>query len=182
MTGLRCGGVSVLMGNKTRTLTLSGVFSAFAFVSLYIASIFPMGQVGLVAFASLFVAAAVIDIGRTPGVCVFVVSSALGMLLIPNRAALILYVAFFGYYPVLKSIIEQINKAVLEWALKLLAFNVALSVIWILFRGFIFDIELNWFGIVILFISGSAAFVVFDYGFSKVASLYIYRVSKFTRK
>ena len=161
---------------------MSALFSTLAFVSLYIASIWPTGQVGFAASASLFVAAAVIETGRVSGICVFIISSALSLLLSPNRAAPLLYIAFFGYYPVIKSFIEQSKRVVLEWVLKLLVFNASLTVIWFLLRGFILDIELNQLGIVILYIGGSVLFAVFDYGFTKVVNLYINRISKFTGK
>jgi hypothetical protein len=169
------------MGKKTRALCLAALFTALSVAILYFASIWPTGQLGFAAAASLFVAAAVIEIGLGPGLYVYIAGSALCMLLLPNRAAPLLFVSFFGYYPVVKSVIERIRGAVVQWALKLIVFNIALSVIWFLLRGIIFnfgDIELN---AIFIYIGGNVVFAVFDYGFSKVLWLYINRVSRFTR-
>jgi len=170
------------MGKKTRKITLPALFSAITVVILYFASIWPTGQVGLVAVASLFAAAAVIETGLVSGVYVYAVSSALGMLLIPNRVAALIYILFFGYYPIVKSLVERIRGTALQWILKLLVFNVSLAAVWFLFREIVFDFGDSAPGVVIVFLGGSAVFAMFDYGFTKVIWLYINRISKYTHK
>jgi len=168
------------MNKKTRRLTLSAIFAALTVISLYIASVWPTGLFGLVAFASLFGAATVVEAGIIPGLYVYIVSSILGMLLVPNKAAPLLYIFFFGYYPVVKSLIERIDAAILQWALKLLVFNVSLTVIWFFFKGLIFNFGDNPPDLIILYLGGSAVFALFDYGYTKVIWLYINRIAKFT--
>ena len=170
------------MGKKTRTMTLAAVFSAMTVVSLYVASVWPTGQLGLVAFASLFAAAAVIEAGLANGVSVFIISSTLGMLILPNRSAPMLYVLFFGYYPVLKSLFERSRHRVVEWVLKLLVFNAALTMVWFLLREIIFDFGENVPNALFIYVGGSLVFVIFDYGFTKLVWLYLSRISRFMRK
>jgi len=167
------------MSKKTRVITLSALFSALAVISLSIASVWPTGQLGLVAVSSLFTAAAVIEAGIAPGIYVFIVSSALGMLILPNKAAPLLYLLFFGYYPVIKSLIERNANKLIQWALKLLVFNAALTAIWFLFRELIIGFATITPGAAILYPGGNIVFVLFDYGYSKVVWFYINRVSKF---
>ena len=159
-------------------MALSALFSALTVIILYFASIWPTGQIGLVAAASMFAAAAVIETGLLSGVYVFVVSSALGMLVIPDRAAPLLYILFFGYYPVIKSLIERIGWIAVQWILKLLAFNAALTVIWFLVRELVFDFGEGVPGMIIIYLAGNAVFTLFDYGFTKVIWFYIYRVKR----
>ena len=166
------------MQKKTRTLTLSALFSALTVVSLYIATVWPTGQLGLVAFSSIFAAAAVIESGLVSGVYVYILGSALGMLMFPGRAAPLLYILFFGYYPVVKSLIERVRGTHLQWVLKLLVFNLSLSVIWFLLRELVFDFGDNTPNAILLYLVGSIVFVLFDHGFTKVIWLYISRVSK----
>jgi len=169
------------MNKKTRAMTLSALFAALSVVLLYIASIWPTGQAGLVAVAALFVAAAVIENGVGSGISVFVVSSVLGMLVVPNRAAPILYIVFFGYYPVLKSLIEHIKSTVLQWVFKLLVFNAALSVVWFLLKELVINDTESLPGAFLLYLGGNIVFIIFDYGFSKLIRFYIDRISTFTR-
>ena len=176
------------MGNKTRKLTLSALFSALTVVSLYLSSIWPTGQLGFAAVASLFAAGAVIEAGIASGVSVFVVSSAIGFLILPNRNALLLYVIFFGYYPIVKSLIERMRGNLISWVLKLLVFNAALYAIWFFMRGLltvIFGGSLGGelFGMrfsedFVFIAGGNLAFLVFDFGLTKLIWFYIQRVSK----
>ena len=169
------------MGRKTRVITLSALFSAFTVIMLYIAAIWPTGQAGIVAAASLFTVAAVIETGLLSGIYVYIVSSGLGLLLFPGRASVLLYVLFFGFYPIVKSLIERHGGRVLHWVFKLLVFNAALSVIWIFLRELVFnfgDIP----GAPLVFIGGSIVFLLFDYGLTKLIWLYIYRISIVIKK
>jgi len=169
------------MNRKTRVLTLSALFSALTVVTLYFASVWPTGQLGLTAAASLFTAAAITEAGISSGVYVFVIGSALGMLILPNKTSPLLYVLFFGYYPVLKSLIERIGNVLLQWALKLVVFNAALTIIWFLLRELIFNSEIS-APAAIMYPVGNAVFVLFDYGYSKLIWFYINRVSKIRKQ
>ena len=165
------------MGKKTRSLTLSALFAALIVISLYIASIWPSGQLGIVAFSSIFIAAAVVEGGLGSSLYVYVVSSALCMLLTPDKTAPLLFILFFGYYPIVKCLIERLRRKVYQWILKLLVFNAALTVIWIFLRGLLFSFAGSLPGAAFIFVGGNIIFALFDYGFSKVIWLYIERIS-----
>ena len=164
------------MNKKTRALTLSALFTALCVISLYSASVSPTGQLGFAAFASLFVAGAVIESGLSYGIYVYVAGSALSMLLFPGRTAPLLFILFFGYYPVIKSLIERIKLISVQWALKLLVFNVSLTVIYFILKVLMFDITDSTISVVVLYIGGSALFALFDYGYTKVIRFYSARI------
>ena len=166
------------MNDKTRALTVSALFTALCLVSLYFASVWPTGQLGFAAVASLFVAAAVFEAGYVYGLFVYVAGSALGLLLLPTRAAPLLFVLFFGFYPVVKKFVESLRNKILQWVLKLLVFNAALTVIWVFLRALFFAFIDSALSIVVLYISGNIVFALFDYGFSKVICFYMDRVHR----
>lgn len=163
-------------------LTLGALFSALSVTILYFASIWPTGRFGLVAVASLFTVAAVIETGILSGVYVYIVCSALGMLLIPNRTAVFLYILFFGYYPVVKSLAEQIRATGLQFLLKLVVFNASFSVIWLFVIGLITGYAGGAPNILLVFICVNIAFAIFDFGLSKLIWFYINRISIHIRK
>ena len=165
------------MSRKTRVITLSALFAALSVISLYVASIWPTGRFGLVAFSSLFVAAAVCETGLVSGLYVFIITSALGMLILPDKSAPLLYTLFFGYYPVVKSLVERIRSRVAQWILKLLVFNASLLVIWFFFRTLVFGVDFETVTVLLVYIGCNIIFVIFDYGFSKVIGFYLDRIS-----
>ena len=63
------------MDKNTKKITISAVLSALVIVLLFIAGIFPTGQLGIIAVSSLFVVAAVIEIGLGAAIFVFAVST-----------------------------------------------------------------------------------------------------------
>ena len=170
------------MSKKTRSITLSALFAALTLVSLFFASLWPSGELGLAAFSSIFVAAAIIEQGAAAGVFVFIGGAVLGLVLFPGFPAPLYYASFFGYYPIIKSLIERVKFIPLQWVLKLAVFNAALVVMYYLLKNLVFDVGGYSPGFLIICPAGSAVFVLFDYGFTKVIRLYEYRIhGKFGR-
>lgn len=164
------------MGRRTRVITLSALFSALAVISLFFAALWPSGELALAAFASMFVAAAIIEEGVAAGLYVFVCSAALGLILFPAMPSPLFYAAFFGYYPILKCLVERLRQKPLQWILKLVFLNAALAAMFFFMKSIVFDFGDYSPGISIVCVVGSAIFILFDYGFSKAIRLYKYRV------
>jgi predicted membrane protein len=129
------------MSKKTRRITLAAVFTALTLIFLYLANILPAVRLGFTAAASLFAVAAVIETGIVSALFVFVGSSVIGALLLPDKTAVITYVLFFGYYPVIKSLAEKSRSRLLNWTLKFAVFEASFTLIWFLFRNLIFDVK-----------------------------------------
>ena len=170
------------MNKKTRNLSLSALFTAFAVISLYIASIWPTGQLGLTAVASLFVTAAIIESGISYGIYVYIVSSAISMLIVPNRLTPVLFILFFGYYPVIKSLIEKLKYKILQILTKLLVFNISFIIIYYLFSELIIAFIRFDLNVFIIFLIGNIIFLLFDYGYTKLIWFYINRISNLIKK
>ena len=150
--------------------------TALAVVFLYLAAILPTGRYGLVAAASLFGVAAVIETGLSGGVFVYLGASLLGFLLVPDKLDLMLFVLFFGYYPVLKSLAERMENRVLSWGVKLAVMNAALTVIRVFFASLIFDYAAMAGSTALVYLFVNIVFVIFDIGVSKVIAYYMYRI------
>jgi hypothetical protein len=169
------------VGKKTRALTLASVLAALTVVFLYTASVLPTGQLGAVAAASLFTAAAVIETGTGPALCVFAVSCTLGALLLPDKLPVLVYALFFGHYPIIKCFAERKKRAVLRWIAKLATFYAALAVI--LFFAFDSEVFMTYLrypetiNILIVVLAGGAVFVLYDIGLTKLIGMYIQRVA-----
>ena len=108
----------------------------------------------------------------------YIASSAL-IFITGETEAKILYILFLGYYPILKSLIEKINKQAVEWILKLICFNIAaVAFYYVSSRLFAvsFDDFGEWgkYGALIFLAICNVVFVLYDIGISRVASYYIY--------
>lgn len=166
------------MDKRTRKVTLSAALAALTVLFLYLASVFPTGQLAIIAVASLFTVAAVIEAGIRTAIIVFAGCSLLGFVIVPDKPLLLLYVLFFGYYPIIKSLFEKLKSRILEWALKLVVFNAALSVIWLFFRSLLFEAKYLGFNMILVYLAANVVFVIYDIGLSRLIGFYMDRISK----
>lgn len=167
------------MKAKTRIISVTSLLIALTVVLLYIASLIPSARIAAAAVAGLLTAAAVIECGILSGAACYACSSILAILLLPLKSVAVLYILFFGYYPVIKSLIERLNKRAVEWAFKILVFNAALTAAYLLWRfGLMPDINLGAWLLIVLYLAGNALFVLYDTAFSALAGQYVERIYK----
>ncbi len=155
--------------SKPSQIALAGVLAAGSLVFLWLACITPSGRLGLDAVSGLFPMAAVMAAGRGAGYLCWATAGILGLILLPDKGIAVLYLAFFGLYPVLKSRFEGKRRLVVAWALKLGYFNVVLAVFWFLLRAlFLPDVPvwLNQYWMV--FLPGNGVFAAYDIGLSRL--------------
>lgn len=164
-------------------MALVGVLAALSLVLLLLAAVSPSGRMGIVAVAGLVNAAAVISGGLHAGLLCWAVAGILGLILSPDKGNVLLYLVFFGLYPMVKSLIEQLRKAPLEWLCKLAFFNVVLTFCWFVLRDVLLAglpavFEQLW----VLYVGGNVVFLIYDYGFSKLVMFYAARIDKAIRR
>lgn len=163
-------------------ITLSALSIALTTVFLYLATVLPTVRVGLVAIASLLTVAAVVETGIVPSILVFTGASLLGLLILPDKVTVLIYALFLGYYPIVKSLAERIKRPVIQWAIKLVAFNAAFAVIWFVFRTLVFSTTLLEANAYLTYLAANLAFVLFDIGLTRLIGFYIVRISKYLNK
>ena len=171
------------MEKKSSVLALSAILSAVSAVMILLASVLPSGRIAVTALAGCACAAAVIHIGLKRSIAVFAVSAALALLISPTKSCAVLYVLFFGWYPITKSPIEHIGGIVPCWAAKIAVFNAALAVVWIGFFEIVSEgISFPKAGIVPAVAGCNIIFVLYDLCLSRLIAAYIGQVSKHINK
>lgn len=164
-------------------VALVGMLTALSLAFLYLSAISPTARLGITAIAGVFPAGAVVSAGLGAGFFCYGATGILGLLLLPSKGSAVLYLLFLGLWPMLKSLLEHLPNRVLEWVCKLAVFNGILAICWFglreLFLPFLPPVlNEGW----MIFAAGSAAFVIYDVGFSKLIGLYVARVDRVLRK
>ncbi len=119
----------------------------------------------------------VIEINKKWALMSYIVSAVL-VFLLADMESRFLYVFFFGYYPILKALVEKINKPVIEYPIKIAVFNASVLAVYIIFASF-FDFsvsdfgELGKYGAYILLFLGNIVFVLYDIAVSRMAMAYM---------
>lgn len=150
------------------------VFTALAVVFLYLSCAFPTGQLGFIALASLCGVSAVIEAGAGGGAALFVMTAALGFLILPNKMNAVVYACFFGWYPIMKLYAERIGSVPLQWIVKLALFNAALTVLLLVFKVVFFTFDAS---TPIVYLIMNAVFIVFDIGVTRVIGYYYKKIA-----
>jgi len=164
---------------KAKRVAVSAVLAACSLVILYLASYLPSGKLGMAAAAGLFPAAAVVSCGFGAGFLCYAGTAILAMLLVSDKNVALLYLLFFGLYPMLKGLIERLNRLVLELIIKLLLFNAYAVLLIRIFENLFTEIvPAKDLPTILLLLIGNVVFLLYDYGFSKVITFYRARVDR----
>lgn len=168
-------------------MALCGMMGALS-VTCLLLTVFPFATYALPALASMFLFPVAIECGRRWGLLTYAATAVLAVLLAPDLEAKVLYAAFFGYYPILKSVAEPCGK-VREWVLKLGAFN--LSVVGAYFVLTRLGLSLQEFALGNLplgavlggfLLVGNVVFVLYDIALTRALSLYFARFQPLLRR
>lgn len=157
-------------------ITLCGIVAALSVVFMML-SYFPYLTYAVPAITGLLTMMLVIEINVKWAFAAYIAASVLVFIFAEPESKL-MYICLFGYYPIIKSLIERIGKVAAEWSLKLLVFNTAVLVIYFvlakLFGVSLDDFEtLGKYGAYIFLAFGNAVFLIYDIAVSRMAMVYM---------
>ena len=162
---------------------LGGIVSALSITLMLLTGVIPFMTYALPLAAGALLILMVIEINKRWAFVVYAAVSLLAVFLVPDKEAAVFYVAFFGYYPIIKSTLEKHLKIVVEWIVKLLIFNVS-TVAGYMFTTYVLGIpfeemaEFGRYSIFILLALANVVFIAYDIMLTKFITLYLKRFRK----
>lgn len=179
--------------SKASKTAIGGMATALSVVVLLLSSIDVL-SITAAATAGIITLFCAIELSKGWACGVYAASAIISFLVLPNKECSLLYIAFFGYYPILKGLIEsKIKNRVLEILLKFLIYNASIiAAEYILFR--VMNVPLTEFLDVkdgswlaqhifpVLFAALNLVFIPLDYVYTVAATMYVKRYRKFFRK
>lgn len=163
---------------KTKKLVTCAILSAASTVLMLIGTLTGVLDLSAVAFSSFFVFAVVIEIGGGYPYLVWLVTTMLALLLLPDKLVALEYAVFGGIYPILKRYFEQYHP-VITWCLKLSYFNTMLLAL-ILVGKFVMHLpeDAGMDFSFVLFAVGNAFFLLYDYASTLIVTFYLTKLRK----
>lgn len=166
---------------QSSKVALGGVIGALSLMFM-ILTIIPVATYALPAIAGAILIPIVIELGAKWGAMVYGVVAVLSIFVAADKEAAILFITFFGYYPVLKAVLERAKQRFTEWLLKFIVFNVTMVASYMIMI-FILKLPMNFelFGInlpLVFLILGNGVFWLYDVALSNVITLYIHKLHK----
>lgn len=150
-------------------------------------AVIPFLTYALPAAAGMLIVFMVIETDKKWAFGVYAAVAILGFLLVPDKEVAVMYLAFFGYYPILKAVLEAKLHTVAAWVLKIITFLATMVLSYFLMiklMGVTID-EIDEFGmaaIPMLLGLGTLAFVLYDIALSKLVLLYMMKWRRYFKR
>ena len=164
---------------KSSKITLCAICSALSFVIAMLGHI-PVLNYSAAAIAGLFVMIPLVEISIPYAFATYITSAVL-IGLFGEIETKILFILLFGFYPVIKAIVEKISNHIIEWILKLAIFTGSITLAYFLMKYLLnIDVDnfgpLGKYGVVIFLVLSYVAFVLYDVAISRISMFYFIRI------
>ena len=111
------------MRQNSFRIALGGILSALSLTFMFLGGVFPFAEYVGPALASICVLIFREEYGVKSSVIMYIAVSLLSLLISPSLESTLLFIAFLGWYPIVKNLIETKVKGFLSFAVKVLAVN-----------------------------------------------------------
>ena len=152
--------------------------SALGTVLLYIGSFIEILDISIAVLASALTTLIVIEYGKKASLAVFFATSILSLILLPYKLPAFMYALFFGYYPIIKELIERIRVRLIGWIVKTAVFSLASILLLLICTVFTAELELS-SGIIMtvgFILLSELMYFMYDIALTKMITLYLVRV------
>lgn len=170
---------------NSKVIAYSGVATALSVVMLFLGSIFWVLGYTMPLVASLVMIILLDSISQKSALLTFISTSIISFILLNDKECVLLYILFFGYYPLIRDKINDIKPKFLSYLLKFITFNAAMvltQVLCVYVFGIPFDDMLGKWGIVLFVLCLNLVFVVFDKLYTLLLRLYRIKLKKKVEK
>ena len=151
------------INNRISTVAVTGVFLAISIVLLFLAGIVPGVELTMFAIAGILVTLVIKETSSLGGICLYIASLLLALLLLPNKFVLLPYAFFFGPYSIVREYIERSSNIAVRYILKLVVFNLLVGAGLLIFKGvFLSSMEMPDIVWPMLVIGAEVMFIVYD--------------------
>lgn len=172
---------------KSYKIALGGIVSALCIVLMFLSDLLPVGVYAFPIFAGVLIVSVVIESGYPFAFLVYTCVSLLSFFLVQNKEAVLYFIAFFGFYPIIKGLIEKIKNKLIQYVLKYIIFNIC--VIGAFFAGtYLFGVpkeSFNLFGVFmphIFLIIANVIFIIYDSAVTVLITQYINKWRRYITK
>lgn len=163
-------------------MVVGAMLSALGFIILALGAFVEVIDLSVAVIASLLCVYAVIEMGGIYPWLIWIVTSVLALLLLPQKTPALFYALFAGFYPMVKEKTEGKFRPAIAIPIKLAVFHVSLLAMYGILRLFL-PAELEglaggWL-IVGLYVAAVAVFLLYDYALTKLISGYLFKLRRY---
>lgn len=172
------------ISNKT---TLGGIIAALSIALMFITGIIPVLTYAVPAAAGVLLTVIVIEINKKWAFGVYAAVGLLSIILVADKEAALMYIMFFGYYPILKAVVEKHCTKTVSWIIKYVIFNVTMVAAFLM-SVYVFKIPFDAMekygkaAALLLLLIGNIVFFIFDLMMTNLITLYLFKWQKILKR
>lgn len=168
------------MSKKSTQIALGGMFSALSVTMMFMTGLIPFATYAIPMLAGAMLIPVLVELGTGSALMVYASVSFLSLFVVVDKEAAMMFIVFFGYYPIVKHKLEQIPLRTLEYLIKLVLFNGAVI------AGFSFLIyvlgmeemlaemsDLGKYAAIVMLGIGNVVFLIYDFALTRYYTLYV---------
>ena len=170
-----------MRNRESKKIALCGILTAASAVVMFLGGLFPFATFTAPAVAGMFLLPLMVEYGAKAGLSGYAAVSLLVFFLVPSKEISLIFIFFFGYYPVIKMLIERKGSKIIKYAIKFVVFNVSvISMYSVMIMVFPISQVVEDFAeggtiyAVLLILMGNVAFVIYDIAVSRIIMMYKY--------
>lgn len=166
--------------NKTIKITFCALTAALGAVIMLLAY-FPYFTYAVPAITGVLTIMVMIEVDKKWAFATYTITSVLAFLFAESEAKF-MYIIFFGYYPIIKAIIEKVKNRGVQYLLKFLVFNTSIVLFYAVLAKLFLMPQISDFGefgkysVVLFLLLGNLTFYLYDIVLVKAANLYILKI------
>lgn len=179
------------MKNTSKT-ALGAIITGLSIALMLSTTILPFMSYAIPAISGVLITLIVMECDKKWALIVYASVSILSLLIVPDKSAAIAYVCLFGYYPIVKALLESKLTTWISFVIKiLLADAVLISGYYITLHFFGIDTEgiewlspylTKWFVAPVIAIGGGIFFYMYDVVLTRLITIYSVKWRKIFKK
>ncbi|MDO5707455.1 MAG: hypothetical protein Q4P31_02340 [Andreesenia angusta] len=165
--------------NFSINIVRGGIVVALIIISLYLSTVFRFNRLSIMILSSILIAVSLIKLGLKHSIIIYMATSLLSLIIIPEKTIGISFTIFFGSYPIIKALAEKKRKFIYEYILKYIFFNFSIFLFFLSFKYGLLgrvDIDLN---IIIILLILELLFLIYDKIFTIILIKLLERFGRF---
>ena len=158
------------MRTSAKRMATCSMMAALSVVLMVLGAILELGMYACPLFAGLCFIPVGQKYGRKYHITLYVASSILCFLMVPNMEENLMFVGLFGWYPIVRPVLQKLPK-VIRWICKLVIFNVVVIAIEWLVMTILVPEAIGGTLLWVLLILGNITFLAYDFMIPKMEIL-----------
>lgn len=159
---------------KSTQVAIGGLSAAICLLLMFMTGMIPLSSYILPAMAGIVLIGVGQESGPKTALLVYGVTSLLGLMIVPDRESILLFIMLLGYYPILRPRLQRLPRLP-RLILKLLLLNVVVLLFYLIMK-YIFAIpdmvDFVKFGAVFFLLLVNFTFLMYDFLISQVLVVY----------